>query len=121
MRPAYETVIEALKKDLNRIEDYSWERIVERLMHIATAPERLYLEEEIKKIRYEYAAVQLGRLVLGVRDDNEDEAVNLGSRMTRNLGLGRGAARQFTPMIYESSTPIPEEPNPNPNQMELDL
>ena len=115
MRPAYETIIEAMKKDLNRVDDYQWRQVVDQLLQIATAPERLYIEQAIDKLKYEYAAVQLGKLALGIRDD-EDETYN---RITHNLGLGRGAARSITPMIYESSTPIPQETNPN--QMELDL
>jgi cobalamin biosynthesis Co2+ chelatase CbiK len=117
MRPAYETIIEAMKKDLNHVGDYRWRLVVDQLLQIATAPERLYIEQAMDKLKYEYAAVQLGKLVLGVRDD-EDETYN---RVTHNLGLGRGAARQMPRVLGEFDDNGNLMPKANPNQLELDL
>lgn len=123
MRPAYETIIEAMKKDLNRVDDYQWMQVVEQLLLIATAPERLYLEQAIDKLKYEYAAVQLGKLVLGIRDDEDEDKTY--TRVAHTLGLGRKNARQMPRVLGEfddNGNLMPDpNPNPNPNQMELDL
>jgi cobalamin biosynthesis Co2+ chelatase CbiK len=122
MRPAYETIIEAMKKDLNRVDDSQWRQVVDQLLHIATAPERLYLEQAIDKLKYEYAAVQLGKLVLGIRDDDEYEDKTY-NRVAHTLGLGRGAARQMPRVLgeFDDNGNLMPNPNPNPKQMELDL
>lgn len=100
MRPAYETFVEAMKKDINRISDRTWDRSCQQLFDVATKEERRYLKQELTKLKYEYAEVSLGKLILGVIDDTEG---------------------QFVPTFYESSTPIIEPKETNPNQMELDL
>ena len=120
MRPAYETIIEAMKKDLNRVDDSQWRQVVDQLLHIATAPERLYLEQAIDKLKYEYAAVQLGKLVLGIRDDDEYEDKTY-NRVAHTLGLGRKNARQMRRVLGEFDDNGNLMPDPNPKQMELDL
>lgn len=123
MRPAYEAFIEAIKKDLNRVNHYEWREVYAKLMQLATKEEKKYLKTEFKKLSYDVAEVELGKLVLGIRDADNDEAVRVTERVTHHLGLGRGWARQsgqtpqFVPTMFESSSPIPKEPE----QMELDL
>jgi hypothetical protein len=112
MRPAYETIIEAIKKDLNRIEHYEWERVIERLMHIATPPERLYMEEEIKKLKYEYATVMLGKLILGLSEEDVVREIT-------------GASGSFRTQVFPDSiitrTKNLEHVETNPNQLELNF
>ncbi len=123
MRPAYEAFIEAIKKDLNRVNHYEWREAYATLLRLATKEEKKYLKTEFKKHAYDVAEVELGKLVLGIRDADNDESVRVTERVTHHLGLGRGLARQlgqtpqFVPTMFESSSPIPKEPE----QMELDL
>lgn len=106
MRPAYETLVAALKQDINRVEDYEWTHITDRLLMHATPPERYYLEKELSDLRYEHAAVQLGKLVLGVRDEPKE------IRPARNF---------YNSTIHSMLTPTPYIQTADPRQMELDL
>ena len=106
MRPAYETLVAALKQDINRIDEYDWNNIAERLLMYATPPEKYYLEKEINNLRYEYATVQLSKLILGVRDEEEQVMIS-----GRSNYFGRP-----TPYI-----PTTDVNTADPRQMELDL
>jgi hypothetical protein len=118
MRPAYETFIEAMKKDLNRVSEQLWDRVYNQLIDLGTKEEKKYLRSEMAKLHYEYTSVVLGKLVLGITDEPENE-----DSFIRRMSLGRGLTRNpyasgaLSPTLYESSTPI----ETNPNQMELDL
>lgn len=116
MRPAYETFIEAIKKDLNRVASHEWDRSCQQLFDVATKEERRYLKQELKKLKYEYAEVVLGKLILGVRDEADDKHLLDAYGLTR----GRSAAR-VTPIVGEFDEDGNLMSKPNPNQLELDL
>lgn len=113
MRPAYETLVAALKQDINRLDEYEWNNITDQLLSQATPPERYYLEKELNALRYEYTTVQLSKLVLGVRDDESPVPVNIAPRF-----YGRAIDSMISPTPYIKTSNV----NPaDPRQMELDL
>ena len=113
MRPAYETLVAALKQDINRLDEYEWNNITEQLLSQATPPERYYLEKELNALRYEYTTVQLSKLVLGVRDDESPVAID----NTRSF-YGRSIDTMLRPTPYIKTSGVNTT---DPRQMELDL
>lgn len=116
MRPAYELFVESLTKDLNRVEHYEWREIYERLLMTATKEEKKYLKSEVDNLRYEYTAVSLGKLILGIRDASDEILLT-----QDNVGLGRGLARQSGQPTPYIPIPTPYIKTSGPQQMELDL
>jgi len=113
MRPAYETLVAALKQDINRLDEYEWNNIAERLLMYATPPERYYLEKELNDLRYEYTTVQLSTLVLGVQDDESPVPVGNTPRF-----YGRAIDSMLHPTPYIKTSDVNTA---DPRQMELDL
>jgi hypothetical protein len=115
MRPAYETLVAAIKQDINRIDDYEWTHITERLLMHATPSERFYLEKELNDLRYEYTTAQLSKLILGVRDAPEEISP------VRNF-YGDTNILRTPAMPYIPTSAATKGVNvTDPRQMELDL
>jgi len=113
MRQVYETIIKALNVDPNRLDDYQWHDLINTLSDCATPKEKLYLYDELQKLRVVAAEVKLGALLLGVeRDDGNDPQLVSG----RNY---QWSPKQAYP-TYTTPEPTPEKEH-NPNQLELDL
>jgi cobalamin biosynthesis Co2+ chelatase CbiK len=115
MRPAYTQLIDELKKDLNRITNYTYNQVYETLLHIATEEEKKYLESEYNQIEYERTAVELSKLILGVNDDAPTPLSTLNKTITAGAITSLTIARDNSKYTGVEYTPQ------NRYQMELDL
>ena len=109
MRQVYETIIKAMNADPNRLDEYQWHEIISTLTDCATPKEKLYLHDEIQKIRVIAAEVKIGALLLGVK--HEENPYDVTGSTLKNY--------QWSPKGYPLNT-TPEKEH-IPNQLELDL
>ena len=105
MRPAYEQIVEALKKDLNRAVSYEYREIVDKLIELGTEEEKKYLLEQYNNLMYEHTEVQLSKLILGIND-------NVGMKVL-------DPSRHYETTKANPVFPLPRKAEPY--QMELDL
>ena len=116
MRQVYETIIKAMNADPNRLDDYQWHEILSTLTDCATPKEKLYLHDEIQKLRVVAAEVKLGALLLGVNREENPYVVS-GSSMGNYQWSPKGYPLNTT---YATPEPTPLKEH-NPKQLELDL
>ena len=58
-------IIEALKKDPQRVDEYRWERMYDRIYSEVTPRERRWMHKELTKIKTLHRVVQIAILELG--------------------------------------------------------